>query len=142
VAIDGQKALVGGHNLYSRDYLDADPIQDISMELEGPAAVDAHHFGDALWGFVCTNAGSHSEVTSFEYQAGAAQTGPGCLPAMHLSHPDTGRLLGGVPVLAIGRLASGITADFANQSELARDLLLGAARQTIRMAQQDIAFSM
>ena len=43
--------------------------------------------------------------------------------------------------MAIGRLASGITSDFANQSDLARDLMLGAAKHTIRIAQQDIGFT-
>jgi phosphatidylserine/phosphatidylglycerophosphate/cardiolipin synthase-like enzyme len=47
-----------------------------------------------------------------------------------------------VPILAVGRLGSGITHDFANQSDLARDLLLGAARRSIRIVQQDLAFMM
>ena len=45
---------------------------------------------------------------------------------------------GGVPILAVGRLGAGITTDFANQSELARDLMFGAARHTIRISQQDV----
>jgi phosphatidylserine/phosphatidylglycerophosphate/cardiolipin synthase-like enzyme len=47
---------------------------------------------------------------------------------------------GGAPILAIGRLGAGITTDFANQSELARDLMFGAARHTIRISQQDVGF--
>ena len=43
-------------------------------------------------------------------------------------------------MLAVGRLGAGITKDFANQSDLARDLMFGAARHTIRMSQQDIGF--
>jgi phosphatidylserine/phosphatidylglycerophosphate/cardiolipin synthase-like enzyme len=42
--------------------------------------------------------------------------------------------------MAIGRLGSGITEDFANQSELARDLMFGAARKSIYVAQQDLGF--
>jgi phosphatidylserine/phosphatidylglycerophosphate/cardiolipin synthase-like enzyme len=49
---------------------------------------------------------------------------------------------GAVPVLAVGRLGAGITADFANQGDLARDLVLGAARRTIRISQQDLAFTL
>ena len=45
-----------------------------------------------------------------------------------------------MPILAVGRLGAGITTDFANQSELARDLVFGAARHTIRISQQDIGF--
>jgi hypothetical protein len=39
-------------------------------------------------------------------------------------------------VLAIG----GMTTDFANQGDLARDLIFGAARHEILVAQQDVAF--
>lgn len=142
LAVDGRQALVGGHNLRSLDYLDADPIHDISMTLTGPAAADAHRFADRLWGFVCANTGHDPEVVSLAYQARAAASGPGCLATIRVSHPAKTRSAGGVPVLAVGRLASGITTDFANQSELARDLLLGAARHTMLIAQQDIAFNM
>ena len=51
------------------------------------------------------------------------------------------RAAGGVPILAVGRLGAGITKDFANQSELARDLMLGAAQHSIRIVQQDLGFS-
>lgn len=142
LAVDGQRALVGGHNLRSFDYLDADPINDISLALAGPAAEDAHHFADALWGFVCANAATDPDVTARDYRAGAATTGTNCLAQLPLRHPAKPSRSGGVAVLAVGRLGSGITEDFANQSELARDLLFGAARRTIRMAQQDIGFSM
>ena len=140
-AVDGRHALVGGHNLWSEDYLAADPVSDLSLELEGPAARDADQFADRLWQFVCANANKGGPVTLFSYRAAAAPPGTDC-PA-RLSQPISpgGHLFGGVPVLAVGRLASGITTDFANQSELARDLLLGAGRRVIRIAQQDLAFA-
>ncbi|HJQ55546.1 MAG TPA: hypothetical protein VJ890_01480, partial [Vineibacter sp.] len=43
---------------------------------------------------------------------------------------------------SVARLGSGITTDFANQGDLARDLLLGAARRSIRIVQQDLAFTL
>jgi hypothetical protein len=39
-------------------------------------------------------------------------------------------------------MGAGITKDFANQSELARDLMLGAARREIRIVQQDLGFAL
>lgn len=140
LAVDGQKALVGGHNLRSSDYLDADPIHDVSIALEGPAAADAHRFADGLWSFVCANAGNDPEVTSVEYRAAAPKIVAGCLPGIQVSSQVMGGPSGAVSVLAVARLASGITADFANQSELARDLMFSAARRTILIAQQDIGF--
>ena len=138
LAVDGQRALVGGHNLRSLDYLDADPIHDISMALEGPAAADAQHFADRLWAYVCATAGHDPIVTSSRYRAGEADIGSGCLPTISASVAT--HRAGTTPVLAVGRLASGITTDFANQSELARDLMFGAARRTLRIVQQDIGF--
>ena len=47
-----------------------------------------------------------------------------------------------MPILAVARLGAGITKDFANQSELARDLMLGAAQSDIRIVQQDLGFAL
>jgi hypothetical protein len=52
------------------------------------------------------------------------------------------RRSGGTPILAVGRLAAGITTDFANQSELARDLVLASARNTVFISQQDFGFTL
>ena len=132
IAVDGRDALVGGHNLWSRDYLFDAPVSDLSVRMQGPAAMSAVRFIDRLWQYVCTNQNRKDSV------ALASTTGrcppPTPLPAV------AGR--GGVPVLAVGRLAAGITKDFANQSELARDLMLGAVRHEIRIAQQDLGFSL
>ena len=49
---------------------------------------------------------------------------------------------GGLQILGVGRLAAGITKDFANQSELARDLTLASAQHEIRMVQQDLGFGL
>jgi phosphatidylserine/phosphatidylglycerophosphate/cardiolipin synthase-like enzyme len=49
---------------------------------------------------------------------------------------------GGQQVLAVGRLAAGITTEFANQGDLARDLLFASARTTIRISQQDLGFKL
>jgi hypothetical protein len=38
-------------------------------------------------------------------------------------------------------MGSGISEGFANQSDLARNLMMGAARKSIRIVQQDIAFT-
>ena len=143
VAVDGKRAIVGGHNLWTPDYLAAAPVHDISMSLEGPAAADAHHFADALWGFLCREPRSDGVDAFYSYIAGApamARIGAECLSTIELPAPARPEP-GGVPVLAVGRLASGITPVFADQSLLARDLMLGAATRTVRMLQQDVAFA-
>ena len=143
VAVDGQTAIVGGHNMWTLDYLVDQPVHDISMELTGTAAFDAHRFADRLWQFVCDNVRGERKtgrpVSSFMYRSGTEGIWRGCLAKIPLPPlpPAASR---GIPVLVTGRLASGITNDFANQDDLARDLIFGAARHSIKVAQQDVAF--
>jgi phosphatidylserine/phosphatidylglycerophosphate/cardiolipin synthase-like enzyme len=126
IVIDGREALVGGHNLWSADYLGDDPVHDLSLRLSGPAATSASRFTDALWRFACANDG----------KPGVRVVG-GC-------PPDLGQervaMAGSQKVLGIGRLGSGIAKEFANQSELARDLLFGAAKKRVLIVQQDLGF--
>ncbi|MFO1060035.1 MAG: hypothetical protein U1E53_24090 [Dongiaceae bacterium] len=137
LAVDGRAALVGGHNQWSSDYLIDHPVHDLSMVLQGPAAADAGHFADALWGFVCSHPGDPA-VSAVAFRSGDRDLAAGCLP--QLPAPPVAAGARGLPVLAVGRLGAGITRDFANQNDLARDLALGAARHSIRIVQQDIGF--
>lgn len=136
IAIDGNEALVGGHNLWSEDYLVDKPVHDLSMRLRGPAAASASRFADRLWQFVCANLDRKPAVQLARFANGAE----GTCPAVLASPAPAGMAGGGLAMLAVGRLGAGITKDFANQSELARDLAFGSARRTIRMSQQDIGF--
>ena len=140
VAVDGRRAIVGGHNLWTPDYLVDAPVHDISMEVEGPAAYDAHRFADALWGSVCSRQPVDGVNGSF-VSLGAASTGVADCPS-RIALPEREEGTGGVPILAVGRLASGIVSGFADQSLIARDLMFGAARRTIRMVQQDVGFAL
>lgn len=141
VAVDGRTAVVGGHNLWTQDYLIDDPVHDLSMQVSGGAARDAHSYADALWGYVCSHDDPLSAVSTYVYRSGSADIASGCLPKIGLpdAAPGTG---GGTAILASARLGSGITTHFANQDDLARDLLFGAARHDILVAQQDVAFQL
>jgi phosphatidylserine/phosphatidylglycerophosphate/cardiolipin synthase-like enzyme len=132
VAVDGRDALVGGHNLYSEDYLAGDPVHDLSMRLSGPAAASASGYADALWQYVCANLADSKAIS---LSGLPDNTCPPSVDARPAPAKD------GVPIMAVGRLASGITDDFANQSDLARDLMFGTARRTIRIVQQDLGFN-
>jgi phosphatidylserine/phosphatidylglycerophosphate/cardiolipin synthase-like enzyme len=132
IAVDGRDALVGGHNLWSEDYLLDAPVSDLSMRVRGPAAASAVRFIDRLWQYVCANADRKDSIALASSRGGCPPAPP--LPAV------SGR--GSVPILAVGRLGAGITTEFANQSELARDLMLGAARREIRIVQQDLGFAL
>lgn len=139
VAIDGARAIVGGHNMWTNDYLLGAPAHDLSMEVSGPAAAAAHQFADALWSFVCSRPVDDPLNLAFKANAGQPQIARGCLAKLNL--PPARASAGGAAILAVGRLASGIHESFDDQSLIVRDLMIGAATRTIRMVQQDIGFS-
>ncbi len=132
VTVDGTDAMVGGHNLWPQDYLIDEPVSDLSMRVRGPAAASAARFTDRLWEYVCANIERKASIA-------VASSSGGCPVTAALS---AGPGKGGLPILAVGRMGAGITRSFANQSELARDLMLGAARHEIRIVQQDLGFGL
>lgn len=134
VAVDGIEAMVGGHNMWSKDYLLGEPVHDLSMMVRGPAAASAARFTDELWRFICANVDKKAAISVVGNGADACAVPPPLLPKASGA--------GGLPVLAVGRLGAGITKQFANQSELARDLMFGAAEHNIRIVQQDIGFTL
>ncbi|MEI6204913.1 MAG: hypothetical protein WCP68_23450, partial [Enhydrobacter sp.] len=132
------ETLVGGHNLYPRDYLIGDPVHDLSMRISGPAAASASRFVDTLWEYVCSNLNQKKTVALSVFATDRSLPEGSCPQSSAGKAASPG---GGVPIMAIGRLASGVTSDFANHSDLARDLMLGAAKRTIRIVQQDLGFT-
>ena len=140
IAVDGNVARVGGHNLWSEDYLIDNPVHDLSMVVRGPAAASPSRFADRLWQFVCANLDKKPAVQLATFTSGQGASGGSGCPGPDAPPTSSQPAAGGVPILAVGRLGAGITTDFANQSELARDLMFGAARHTIRISQQDLGF--
>lgn len=141
IVVDDREALVGGHNLWTEDYLTDNPVHDLSMQVRGPAAASASRFADRMWRFVCDNVGQKASISLVSFAAGKGEPGQRCPPAFAARGQRRPiAVAGSLEVMAIGRLGSGITEDFANQSELARDLMFGAARKNIYLAQQDLGF--
>ena len=52
IAADGKYLQTGGHNVWSDIYLKDDPIHDVSIEMEGSVAHDAHLFANSQWQFI------------------------------------------------------------------------------------------
>ncbi len=138
IVADGREAIVGGHNLWTEDYLTDNPVHDLSMQVRGPAAASASRFADRLWSYVCSNLDHKESISLVSYAPGGSNSEPRCPAALATRRAPAGT--GSVEIMGIGRLGAGITEDFANQSELARDLMFGAARRTIRVSQQDLGF--
>jgi phosphatidylserine/phosphatidylglycerophosphate/cardiolipin synthase-like enzyme len=144
VVVDDRVAVVGGHNLFTNAYLRQDPIFELSMKLEGPAAQAASNFANDLWQYTCaynfhgllwktyasTWYGRDRRIAPYEcsYYEPAAAPAPA----------------GDVAVLGIGRLGWGWDprVDIQRQwSEAAMEHLFATARTTIRLSQQDVAFT-
>jgi phosphatidylserine/phosphatidylglycerophosphate/cardiolipin synthase-like enzyme len=110
------------------------------MHVRGPAAASAARFADQLWRYICANLDKKGSISLASFSNGQGTPTSDCPAAPGLPAPTVSK--GGVAILAVGRMGAGITKDFANQSELARDLMLGAAQQNIRIAQQDLGFTL
>jgi len=52
VAVDGQRMIQGGHNLWGKDYLGTEPVFDLSMRYDGPVAIGGHRLAERIWAFV------------------------------------------------------------------------------------------
>jgi phosphatidylserine/phosphatidylglycerophosphate/cardiolipin synthase-like enzyme len=100
IAVDGRSAIVGGMNYWAGDYLQvADPVDDISITVDGPAAADVVNFDDVLWGWACDHR------TQSAYVAFKSNNVTGCVSkATTQTAPDAGD----VPILTVGRLGNGI----------------------------------
>ncbi len=138
VAIDGKTALVGGHNLWTKHYLDGEPVHDLSMTVGGSIARHAHRFADLQWRWTCANRSWITRWTgsvhAFTWSRGA--TTDRCPGDMAL--PATTSVGGDVPVFGVGRLAWVDAQDDANPADLALVAMMEAAERSIRISQQDM----
>lgn len=97
---DGRTAIVGGTNYFATDYLTTShPVNDVSMQVSGPAAGDVSKFENLLWSWTC----EHRRNPLYVYFAAHAVNG--CLTHDHILPAPAG---GGVPMMVVGRLGNGI----------------------------------
>lgn len=52
IAVDGKYLWTGGHNFWDRHYLKANPVNDISIFMEGNVARDGHRFANSQWAYI------------------------------------------------------------------------------------------
>src|SRR3569832_709049 len=124
IAVEGTTAIVGGHNMWTRHYLQAAPVHDLSMQVSGSAALHAVHFVDALWRHTCTPPvalGSYAEIS-----------GEGGCDFAALPTPTPGT--GNARVITVGRL--GELGD--NAADDAIVALVASAQTSLRLSLQDI----
>lgn len=135
IAADDARAIVGGHNLWSKDYLGTSPVHDVSGLIEGSVVACAHSFCDALWSkpaavpeVMILHKGKYTYGGNLGWQ----------------TRPPAPRGKGNTRVLALGRLGYGIASELTvatNASVSARVIALCRAQKTIRISQQSLYFS-
>jgi hypothetical protein len=112
IAVDAQRAMVGGHNMWAEPYLRDNPVLDVSLKLSGMAAVDVHRFADNLWFEQVIQHGDYWVADSASFSAPATvRTGQSAVPLARLfdqyyseSADNPAREAGtGTPVLSVGR---------------------------------------
>lgn len=129
-AIDGEAAIVGGMNLLSASYLRREPVFDLSMEIAGAPAADAHRFTDELWRYTCR--AEHVGETGLTDYATTRADGAcpdDVAPAQSSAGGD-----GSTWIASLGRLGD-IGADAADRAIVEA---LFSARESIALSVQDL----
>jgi len=151
IAVDGKYLHTGGHNLWSDIYLKKDPVHDISLEMEGGAAHDAHLFANDQWrwiekkqdtfiGQVLENVPdflplvSKSRVIISEWPKGKAKEFAPYYNQSLVANYDPPS--GAVPVISIGRQGALVHND--RPADDAIIAMINAAENIVRMALQDL----
>ena len=129
IVVDRRSAIVGGHNLMTRHYLQQAPAYDLSMQVTGSAARHATHYTDLLWRYACqpaVNLGSTIAVVTFPDASAPCEAVFGSAPGPTLASvrgPGKTRMIG------VGRLGS-IGDEAADDALVA---LVDAAQATLRI---------
>jgi murine toxin len=147
VAVDGKVAIVGGHNLWSDAYGGYPPVHDISLQVAGPAAADAHGFAEFIW----TNGGYYLDAWLVTAK-GTTNLKNGkernrlAVPGLEIELDEQPRVVrqrsGGWHrgrVMALGR-AGGLNKSTLNASDVAKRVIITSARKSLKICQQDLLF--
>lgn len=137
VSADNGAAIVGGENMWTKQYLDIMPVHDLSMQIAGTSAAEAHRFANAQWQWTCANRSLLTWLTWSVWSNSWSKGSVGNECAPQYTVPDAGGP-GNVTVLSVGRLAEIDPSHQSNQSDDALHALAGAAQKTLRMSLQDL----
>ncbi|CAB9510902.1 Inherit from NOG: PLDc [Seminavis robusta] len=158
IAVDGKYLWTGGHNFWDPHYLQEKPVNDLSLEMEGGVARDAHRFANAQWGyvvkkqstawgrFVDKNVGDYMEVprrarvTVSDFpETNAAEFPPYYKERKQIMRRSVDNRMRDpdyVPCITMGRY--GALLKKARPSDDGIEAMLKAAKVVIRMAIQDL----
>ncbi len=136
VIVDGQRAITGGHNLWTATYCGFAPVHDVSIELSGPAVAVAQNFLDKQWSVLArySRSSDHSKWYWSRMQLDG-RLYENALPSIR-SAPAVGA--GATRVLALARMGAKLvpSSPSANASRSARIAAVKRAKSHVRISQQ------
>jgi hypothetical protein len=160
IAVDGKYLWTGGHNFWDYHYLKKNPVNDLSLEMEGGVAKDGHRYANAQWAYIVKKQSTawgrfvdkripdaldvprRARVTISEYP----ETTTAEFPPMYKAKKKSMRLIRGpaaiidadeyVPVVTMGRY--GKILKKSRPSDDAFVAMIDSAQHILRFALQDI----
>jgi phosphatidylserine/phosphatidylglycerophosphate/cardiolipin synthase-like enzyme len=145
LAVDGQTAFVGGHNMWHDDYMSLFPVHDISARARGRAALSTHLFADQLWGNVeqlVAHAAPKQRTWTWCWSGGEILR-PVMYPGIiwrDIAAPNTA---GNSRILTLGNLADGMCDSSTpgyNASSTALAVAISHAEHSVKLSQQNLYF--
>lgn len=157
-ASDAAHAVVGGHNLYDTDYRQYPPVHDVSVEVKGPAALDARNYASFLWSFGIANQTSWNPISmvsnktstyinAWELDTTNATWNPiTSIPAEGYEDPFDDQMQSPGPewhqcrILTVGRCGgfNKATLGSYNASDYMKEFLISNAQTSVKLAHQDL----
>lgn len=151
IAVDGKYLHTGGHNLWSDIYLKKDPVHDLSIQMEGDAALDAHVYANEQWQFIEKKQGTlfgqmmenvpdflplvaKSRVIISEYPKGKAKEFAPYFDRSMVEEYETPS--GAVPVITVGRQGAIVKDD--RPADDAFVAMIDSGKHIIHMSLQDL----
>ena len=137
MTVDNKTLMVGGHNLWGQDYLQKNPVNDLSIKISGPIAIGATKYANTMWDYTCKNHGFLSNLF-YSYKNGKYSTT--CLPDISTEQKLTSQKSGDIQVsaMSVSKLNNGVLGDDADQSEIARVYAFNSATKSIKISQQGL----
>lgn len=136
IDVDGETLITGGHNLWGQDYLQKDPVNDLSIEISGPIVVGATSYANAIWNYTCKNQGTLSNLF-YTYKNGKYSST--CLPNISTKQKSNYHSYkSNIPVsaMSVAKLNNNVLKNDADQSEISRVYAFNSARKSIKITQQ------
>jgi phosphatidylserine/phosphatidylglycerophosphate/cardiolipin synthase-like enzyme len=142
IAADGRHSIVGGINPWQKDYLEADPVHDLWLKVDGPAAADAQRYANWLWEQVCRlalpplNAATIPETPFVIVPFSPCILGPYNPFAREKGPPSKGN----TRIIAAGTTGGMLSPfNFDRAGDHALFAMIDAAETAVRISQQDLA---